>query len=416
MPILNKLIGKAYLERQFRRFHKLFMRAKILDPLRDAVDNKVDPIEGYGLSKNDLTDELHDKLVDLHNYDDTGIKRDIRINTYNLNVLKSDVNTPGSALNTVNTSVENVLDGAPEDFDTLKEISDWIDAHEPPAAAMYANVQQNTENLDSLKEQWDNYVVLENESDDIDFENSANFYVSDWIRVVPRSLKFIGSGLLTDNPSDYTVDLIQSRVTYDGTIYSSEPLTVSLDNLELLDLSVSIRYNKSVKSVIVDISGTCAASTTYTTGKIDNVTFELHQWLRLSSDSEFDPSNVVVNNVTGYRDYYDCTVSKVVLTVETDAEGHTQDKTSGNVYTLSELLNFGLDVDVDVEFGVLHNGNFDIQSTITVKGRSVCSSDAYVDSEQSKEFVVYDTAYYTPTSSDLGSISKANAIKWVSES
>ena len=418
MPVLNKLIGKAYLERQFRRFHKLFMRAKIIDPLTDAVDTKVDSIEGYSLSKNDFTDELHNKLTVFENYDDSNIKRDVRINTYNLRVLKSDADTQGSALNIIENSVQNVIDGASSDFDTLKEISDWVDSHENSVANMNASIQQHAEDIEDLQEQLDNYTALENETDNIDFTNSADFYVSEWVRVVPNSLKFIGNGLLTDNIADYTVDLIQHRVTYDGTVYGSEPLTVSLSDLGVLEISVSIRStnNKSVKTVTVDISGNCVASTTYATKKIDNVSFELHQWLRLSTNSEFDPSNVVVNNVTGYRDYNDCTVSGVILTIETDAEGHTQDKTSSSAYTLSELMGYGLDVDIDVDYGVLHNGNFDIQSTITVKGTSMCSSNAYVNSEQSKDFIVYDSAYYTVSSSNLGSVSKANAIKWVSGS
>lgn len=415
MSVMNKLVGKAYLERQFRRFHKLVMKAQILDPLRAAVDNKVDLVEDHALSKNDLSDELYDKLVGLENYDDTQVMHDIRANDRALDRLMGNVNTVGSVQNTVETRAQEILNGAPEEFDTVKEISDWIDDHDPIAATMNYNIEQNTEDLDVLKERWDNYTPLTNEDDNIDFVNSASFYVSDWIHVVPNSLVFTGNGLLTDNPQDYTVDLIQSRVTYDGTVYNSEPLTVRLDNLELLDLIVSVTYNKSVKSVIVNISGNCAASTTYTTGKIDTIVFELHQWLHVSSDSEFDPTNVVINDTTGYRDYYDCTVSKIVLSIETDAKGTISDL-SEDEYSLSELMSLGLDVDVDIVQGVAHNGKYCVQSNITVRGISACSSDAYDGSEQSRQFTVYNDAYYTPSASDLGSISKANAITWASGS
>ena len=415
MSVMNKLVGKAYLERQFRRFHKLVMKAQILDPLRAAVDNKVDPVEDHALSKNDLSDELYDKLVDLENYDDTQAQHDIRANNRALTRLMSDINTVGSVQNTVETRAQEILDGAPEEFDTVKEISEWIDEHDPVAARMNYDIEQNTENLDDLKERWDNYTPLTNEDENIDFTNDTSFYVNDWIRVVPNSLVFTSDGILTDNPEDYTVDLIQSRTTADGTVYNSEPLTVRLDNLELLDFIVSVTYNRSVKSVTVNISGTCAASTTYTTGKIDTVIFELHQWLHLSSDSEFDPTNVVVNDTTGYRDYYDCTVSKVVLSIETDAKG-TVSELSEDEYSLSELMSLGLDVDVDIIQGSSHSGKYCIQSNITVRGVSACSSDAYDNSNQSKQFTVYNNAYYTPSASDLGSVSKANAITWASGS
>ncbi len=408
--ILNKLVGKPYLERQFRRFHKLFMRDQIIDPLRAAVDNKVDAVEGYGLSKNDLTDELHEKLINLENYDDTELSQQNQTTRRALNRLESDINTPGSVMYTVEDRVQEVINNAPSDFDTVKEISDWIDEHDGDASDMLSDVVQNASDLKDFKDRWDDYEVLVNEDDNIDFTHNALFYIAEWIHVVPNSLKFTGDGILTDNPQDYTVDLILSKITSDETIYSSEPLTVSLNNLELLDFKVSVEYDKTVRAVKVSIIGICAGSTEYTAGNLETVRFELHQWLHLSIDSTLDITNLVINESTGSRDYSDCEVSKVVLTIEKDAKGHVAHLTEDS-YTLAELMSLGLDVDVHVGGGV-HNGNYSVESDINISGRSACSSDEFVDSIQTKTFVEFDYAYYTASETDLGGVRRANAIKW----
>lgn len=44
----------------------------------------------------------------------------------------------------ITEKVAEIVADAPEDFDTLKEMSDWIDSHEESAAAMNSAIQQNT--------------------------------------------------------------------------------------------------------------------------------------------------------------------------------------------------------------------------------------------------------------------------------
>lgn len=44
----------------------------------------------------------------------------------------------------ITEKVAEIVADAPEDFDTLKEMSDWIDSHEDSAAAMNSAIQQNT--------------------------------------------------------------------------------------------------------------------------------------------------------------------------------------------------------------------------------------------------------------------------------
>lgn len=46
--------------------------------------------------------------------------------------------------------VAEIVAGAPEDFDTLKEMSDWISSHESDASAMNSAIQTNTNDISEL--------------------------------------------------------------------------------------------------------------------------------------------------------------------------------------------------------------------------------------------------------------------------
>ena len=71
-------------------------------------------------------------------YDDTAIKADIKANTDAITVLNGESSVTGSVKNTVATEIAKVVADAPESFDTLKEIADWI-ANDTTSAAKMAN-------------------------------------------------------------------------------------------------------------------------------------------------------------------------------------------------------------------------------------------------------------------------------------
>lgn len=57
----------------------------------------------------------------------------------------------GSVQKTVANEVAKIVADAPEDFDTLKEMSDWISNHEDDAAAMNSAIQTNASNINTLQ-------------------------------------------------------------------------------------------------------------------------------------------------------------------------------------------------------------------------------------------------------------------------
>ena len=207
----NRLLDKKYLTKQFEIYNSTVFGVIVKDTL-ETLDTKVDKRDGFKLSKNDFTDELKAKLEGLGEYNDTKLFEDIGINADMIAVLKGDEETEGSVLHYVKTRVAQILAEAPEQFDTIREISEWIDNHTNKAANMKLAIDKNTEDIMAFKERWENYGVLVGEDEDLDFVTDDEFCRYEWVHVVPNSIKFVGEGSLTDNPSDYIVGLISSKL------------------------------------------------------------------------------------------------------------------------------------------------------------------------------------------------------------
>lgn len=66
--------------------------------------------------------------------------------------LLADADTDGSIDNRIATAVNDVIDGAPEALDTLKEIADWISEDETGAAALAQKVGENADAIAATNE------------------------------------------------------------------------------------------------------------------------------------------------------------------------------------------------------------------------------------------------------------------------
>ena len=106
---------------------------------------------GKGLSSNDFTTEEKEKLKGLKNYDDAALSKRVSDNEEAIDTLNGT--GPGSVSKTVADAIAQVVAEAPEDFDTLKEISDWISGHSDDAAAMNSAIQQNSTDISNLQKE-----------------------------------------------------------------------------------------------------------------------------------------------------------------------------------------------------------------------------------------------------------------------
>ena len=81
-------------------------------------------------------------------YDDTAVKASIKANTDAITVLNGD--GEGSVSKQVSDAVAKIVADAPEAYDTLKEISDWITNHSSDAAEMNSQIQTNKTDIATL--------------------------------------------------------------------------------------------------------------------------------------------------------------------------------------------------------------------------------------------------------------------------
>lgn len=92
-------------------------------------------------------DEIDDKISAIPVYDDTALAGRVSVNESAIAILNGDVNTAGS----VAFQIAAIVAGADADFDTLKEIAEWIAAHPESVATLQSAIADNTAAINGLK-------------------------------------------------------------------------------------------------------------------------------------------------------------------------------------------------------------------------------------------------------------------------
>ena len=82
-------------------------------------------------------------------YDDADVKASIAANKGAIDTLNGT--GEGSVKKAVSDAVASIVADAPEAYDTLKEISDWITTHASDAAGMNSQIKTNKEDINGLK-------------------------------------------------------------------------------------------------------------------------------------------------------------------------------------------------------------------------------------------------------------------------
>lgn len=89
------------------------------------------------------------ELAKASEYDDTAIKALINANTSAIGVLNGT--GVGSVTKIVTDAIAEIVADAPDSFNTLKEISDWITTHASDAAGMNSQITTNKTDINNLK-------------------------------------------------------------------------------------------------------------------------------------------------------------------------------------------------------------------------------------------------------------------------
>lgn len=203
--------------------------------------------------------------------DESAIKQntsDITSNTKRIEANETAISTlngtgDGSVKKAVSDGIAEVVAGAPEDFDTLKEMSDWISTHETSASAMNSQIQDNKKAIDNHALNGDVHVTPENKTN--------------WNKV---SEKLDKTGDASNVTTEFTTATTRSNLT------TKEKLSISLGKIfkwfsDLKAVAFSGSYNdlndKPTSLPASDVSAWAKESTkpTYTKaevglGNVDN--------------------------------------------------------------------------------------------------------------------------------------------------
>ena len=124
-----------------------FDAAGAADTAKTEVLNVVGTIPADAKAKN-VVDYIKE-VVQTGSYDDKQIKADIAANKDAIDTLNGTGD--GSVKKAVSDAVAKIVADAPEAYDTLKEISDWISTHTSDAATMNSQINTNKDDITKLK-------------------------------------------------------------------------------------------------------------------------------------------------------------------------------------------------------------------------------------------------------------------------
>ncbi|MDE5834439.1 MAG: hypothetical protein K2H26_02845, partial [Ruminococcus sp.] len=184
----------------------------------NLISGKVDKVSGKGLSTNDFTDEYKAKIDE--------------------SAPQSTTYTKSETDQLIISKVVEIVANAPTDFDTLKEIADWIENHEDSASAMNSAISTNT-------------TAINNKVDKV---NGKGLSTNDFTTAYKNKL---------DSLSNYDDSTIKSNISTINTSLGNKVDKVSGKGLSTYDFTKTYRdkldglqnYNDSqVKTDIENIS------------------------------------------------------------------------------------------------------------------------------------------------------------------
>lgn len=150
------------------------------------ISGKVDKVKGKSL----IADTEIERLKSVKNYDDTDIKTELAKKVNSTDVTKE-----------ISDKIAEVVSDAPESFNTLKEISDWISGHENDASAMNSAIKDNKSAITALQtDKADKTEIPTVPTNVSEFTNDAG-YLTEHQDIANLVVKEEGKGL---SSNDYT--------------------------------------------------------------------------------------------------------------------------------------------------------------------------------------------------------------------
>ena len=139
----------------------------------------------------------------------------------------------------ITDGISKIVADAPEDFDTLKEMSDWISQHSDSAAAMNSDILDNKSSIETLQKDKANATDVETLSSEV--ENNTND-ISDLSTDMKRIFKHKN---LIGNTLDYYPVFIKSGSTITCSTYDGSVSSITEAVIEFYDKNKTMVENRS---------------------------------------------------------------------------------------------------------------------------------------------------------------------------
>lgn len=275
------------------------------------ISGKVDKVKGKSL----IADTEIERLKSVKNYDDTNIKTELAKKANSTDVTKE-----------ISDKIAEVVSDAPESFNTLKEISDWISGHENDASAMNSAIKDNKSAITVLQtDKADKTEIPTVPTNVSEFTNDAG-YLTEHQDISNLVVKEEGKGL---SSNDYTSEE-KTKLGGVGTSQGRNLIPYPLTNRITNGITYTVQSDGSVLA-----NGTASAENNayynfaYKTLKLGDISYTL--------SCEGLPKSVYVY-------VYDETIGKAVANVSDTPVTKTFVGDSTHTYSLSINVGKGTSV------------------------------------------------------------------------
>ncbi len=255
-------------------------------------ENKVDKVEGYGLSKNDFTDTLKSKLDEIDESADVNLIESISINGTNIPIIDKNVDV------IVPTKTSDLSNDS--DFTTNNHVDNVKDYLEEKIDENTQTIGENADAIEELNNNLLNYSLINETGNKIQLLMDTSTYK------IKAILKDKNNNIIdTSNEIDLPMESVVLNVTYSST---DKELVITLQNgsitrVPLTSLISGLVNEDTLESTLDDyvlVSDYNAAISNLETGKADkNTTYTKNEVDQLLIDGNYNFATFELDIDTG---------------------------------------------------------------------------------------------------------------------
>ena len=162
LDVLNNILKKVYSRITDETSIKIDLNTKAIESNTNRINENEIAINQTNKSLNATTKNLTNTITSNYSELNSKIKINeakIKENADKMATREELNNTAAQIREQISTEISGIIADAPESFNTLKEISDWISTHEGSASAMNSKIVANTKAIEEINSKFSNIEI-----------------------------------------------------------------------------------------------------------------------------------------------------------------------------------------------------------------------------------------------------------------